>query len=318
MRGLRAHGLPFLEAQRPVVEAGGQAEAVFGERGLAAEVAFVHATDLRHGDVAFVGEDEGVVGEVLEQRRRRLAGAAAGEVARIVFDARAGAGGLHHLDVEGAALFEALGFEQAAAGVELVETAFQLILDAGDGLQQGGARRDVMRVGVDLHELEVLRFLAGEGIELDDALDLVAEKADAPRAILVMGGEQLHRVAPDPEDAAGEIAARALVVEGHEVGDELALVDLLAELHREGHGGVGLDRADAVDAGHGRHDDDVVALDERTGGGVAHPVDLLVDRGLLFDVCVGARHVSFGLVVIVIGDEILDRVLRKKRLKLPI
>ena len=88
VHGLRPHGVPFLEAQRAVVQAGGQAEAVFGQRRLAAEVAAVHAADLRHGDVALVGEDEGVVGQVFEQGRRRLAGLAAGEVARIVLDAR--------------------------------------------------------------------------------------------------------------------------------------------------------------------------------------------------------------------------------------
>ena len=54
------------------------------------------------GDVALVGEDEGVVGQVLEQGRRRLAGLAAGEVARVVLDAVAGARGLDHLEVEGA------------------------------------------------------------------------------------------------------------------------------------------------------------------------------------------------------------------------
>ena len=37
--GLRPHRVPFLEAQRPVVHAGRQAEAVFGERRLAPEVA---------------------------------------------------------------------------------------------------------------------------------------------------------------------------------------------------------------------------------------------------------------------------------------
>ncbi len=121
VHGLRAHRLPFLEAQRAVVHAGGQAEAVFGERRLAAEVAAIHAADLRHGDVALVGEDEGVVGQVLEEGRRRLARPAPGEVARIVLDAGAGAGGLHHLEVEHAALLEPLGLQQPAGVVELGE-----------------------------------------------------------------------------------------------------------------------------------------------------------------------------------------------------
>src|SRR5690606_32532319 len=52
--GLRPQAVPFAEAQRPVVDAGGQAEAVFGQRRLAPEVTAEHAADLRHGDVAFV------------------------------------------------------------------------------------------------------------------------------------------------------------------------------------------------------------------------------------------------------------------------
>ena len=92
----------------------------------------------------------------------------------------------------------------------------------------------------------------------------------------------------------------------------------LADLHREGHGRVGLDRADTVDARHGRDDDDVVALEQRARRGVAHAVDLLVDRAFLLDEGVRARHVGFGLVIVVIGDEILDRVVGEERLELAV
>ena len=86
---LRPHGVPFLEAQRAIVHARGQAEAVLGQRRLAPVVAAEHAADLRHGDVALVGEHQRVVGQVLEQRRRRLAGIAARQIARVVLDAGA-------------------------------------------------------------------------------------------------------------------------------------------------------------------------------------------------------------------------------------
>ncbi len=51
---------------------------------------------------------------------------------------------------------------------------------------------------------------------------------------------------------------------------------------------------------------------------VAHAVDLLVDRGFLLDVGVGARHVGFRLVVVVIGDEIFHRVVGEERLELAV
>src|SRR5690606_36862481 len=65
-------------------------------------------------------------------------------------------------------------------------------------------------------------------------------------------------------------------------------------------------------------DDDVVPLQNRTGGGVAHPVDLLVKRRVLLDVGVGARDVGLGLVVVVVADEILDRIVGEEGLELGI
>jgi hypothetical protein len=59
---LRPHGIPFFEAQRPVVHAGREPETIFGKRGLAPEIAPVHAADLRDGDVRLVGKDERIVG----------------------------------------------------------------------------------------------------------------------------------------------------------------------------------------------------------------------------------------------------------------
>ena len=48
-------------------------------------------------------------------------GLAAGEIARIVLDAGAASGRLHHLEVEMRALLQPLRLEQLAVGVELVE-----------------------------------------------------------------------------------------------------------------------------------------------------------------------------------------------------
>ena len=133
-----------------------------------------------------------------------------------------------------------------------------------------------------------------------------------------MGRKHLDRVAAHAEIAAHEGDVVAPVVQRHEVGEQLVARQPLALLHRERHRRVGLDRADAVDARHGRDDDHVVALEQRARRGVAHAVDLLVHRAFLLDVGVGARHVGFGLVVVVVGDEILDRVVGEEALELAV
>ena len=51
---------------------------------------------------------------------------------------------------------------------------------------------------------------------------------------------------------------------------------------------------------------------------MAHAVDLLVDRGFLLDVGVRARHVRLRLVVVVVGDEVLDGVVGEEVLELAV
>ena len=251
-------------------------------------------------------------GTYSNKSRRRLAGLAAGEIARIVLDAGAGAGRLHHFQIVERALFEPLRFEQAPGGVELIETLLQFELDAGYGLQQRRPRRHVVRVGVDFDEFQLVGFLPGERIEFVDRFHLVAEQRHAPGAVLVVRRKNLDHVAAHAERAAIEIAARALVLQRDQVGEELALVQPLAALDGEGHRRIGLDRADTVDARHRGDDDHVVALQQRARRRVAHAVDLFVDRGILLDIGVGARDVGFRLVVVVVGDEILDGVVGKE------
>ncbi|MEO6091807.1 MAG: DEAD/DEAH box helicase family protein, partial [Novosphingobium sp.] len=72
-------------------------------------------------------------------------------------------------------------------------------------------------------------------------------------------------------------------------GAQLGLIDLVADLEGEGHGRIGLDRADAVDTADRGHHDDVVPLQDRPRRRVAHAVDLLVNRAVLLDVGIRPR-----------------------------
>jgi hypothetical protein len=90
-------------------------------------------------------------------------------------------------------------------------------------------------------------------------------------------------------------------------------LDLLADGQPEGHRRIGLDRPDAIDAGHRGDNDHVVALQQRPCRRVAHAVDLLVDRAFLLDIGVGSRDIGLGLVIIVIGDEIFHRIVGEQR-----
>ena len=66
------------------------------------------------------------------------------------------------------------------------------------------------------------------------------------------------------------------------------------------------------------NDDAVAPLEQRLGGRQPQLVELVVDRRFLLDVNVAGGNVGFGLVIVVIRDEVFDRVVREERLELVI
>ncbi len=168
-----------------------------------------------------------------------------------------------------------------------------------------------MRLRIDRDLVVLADRLAGQRIEGDQLVDLVAEQLDPQRLVFVRGID-LDDVAADAEGAAGEVVVVALVLDFDELAQDLIAIDALAALERQHHAVIRLGRAEAVDARDAGDDDDVAALEQRPRRREAHAVDLVVDGRFLLDVRVGGGNVGFGLVVVVVADEVLDRVLGKE------
>ena len=277
------------------------------ERRLPRQVAFVHAVELRHRHVRLVDHHEVVVGEVVEQRVRRGSRPAAVDMPRIVLDAAAEPDLAHHLQVVGRAHAQPFRLEQLALIVQLGEPLVQLLLDRPQRPLHPVVARHVVRRGEDRGLGELADDLAGQRVELRDALDRVSPPLD-PRADLLVRREDLERVARDAERPARAADLVPLVL------------DVDQPLHRELERDLGsfvgtqdlplvlLGRAQPVDARDARDDQDVAAGQEGGRGRVPEPLDLVVHRRVLLDVRVGGRDVRLRLVVVVVADEVLDRV----------
>ena len=315
---LRRQGFPLLEAQGSVVQRRGQAKAVFHQGFLARAVALVHAADLRHRNMAFVDEQQAVLRQVFEQGRRRFARRSAGQVARIVLDAAAIAQLHHHLDVVVHPLLETLHLHQLVQRLQLRQALVEFDLDLFDGLENGLARRNVMGLGIDGHALDPLHDLAGQRVEMTELLDLVVEQLDADRFPLRVGRMDLDHIAAHAVAAAREVHVVARVLQLRQAAQDLPLIHRVAHHQVQQHLEIGLGVAETVDRRHRGHDDGVAPLEQRLGRRQAHLLDVIVDRGILFDEGVGSRHIGLRLVVVVIGNEVLHRVAREEFLHLPV
>ena len=92
----------------------------------------------------------------------------------------------------------------------------------------------------------------------------------------------------------------------------LALTHAITDAHGQNHLVILVAITDAIDAGNRGDDYAISAFEQTLGGGKPHLLDVLVDCRVFFNEQVARRNVGFRLVVVVIGDKVLDRVLREK------
>ena len=311
---LRRDRQELFERLRAVVQRARQPEPVVHERLLARSVPLVHAADLRHGLVGLVDETHEVLREVVDQAVRPLAGPAPVEDARVVLDPRAEPHLAQHLHVVLGPLTQPVRLQRLAVGLQLRAALVQLAADRRHGRFDRALAHVVVRRRPDRHVLEiVLDQLARERVELRQPLDLIAEHARPVRRRLGVRRPYLQRLSPDPERPAREHRVVARVLDRHQLPEQLIPVDRLPALEDLHVHLVHLRRAQAVDARHRGDHDRVPAREHRRRGRVPEPIDLLVDGRVLLDVQVPAGDVRLGLVVVVVGDEVLDGVVREER-----
>ncbi len=223
---------------------------------LAGGVTLVHATDLRHGHVRLVDDEHEVLGEVVEQGGRGRPGLAAVDVPGVILDARAEPDLAHHLHVVGGAHPQPLRLQQLALLLQPVQLLGELRLNAADGPLHPLRTGHVVRRREDSQVVDLADHLTGERVQEVQRLHLVAEELDPHRELLV-GRDDLDRVAAYPERATGEGQVVAGVLDVDQRAEQQVTLDLTADPDVDRAVQVLLRRAQAVDAGHRGHHDRV-------------------------------------------------------------
>ena len=308
--------LKLLEFQGAVIIGAGQAEAVLHKAVLAGVVAVVHGPHLGQRHMALVHEQQKVVREEVQQGHRRRAGGPVGDDAGVVLNAGAIAQLRHHLHVIFGPLADALRLHQLIVFRKIPDLFLQLLPDLPEGFIHLILGGDIMAGGIDGHVVQNPVHAAGQRVKIADPVDLISEKFHTDGVVLIIGGVNLHRVAPDPEHVALKGDVVALVADLHQTAQQLVPVPLCP--HAEGHHQFRkiVRLAQTVDAGHGGHHDHVPPLQQSAGGGEAQAVDLIVGGGVLGDIGIRMGDIGLGLIVIVIADKVFHRVVGEKLLEL--
>ena len=316
--GLSGELLELREGEGAVVDSGRQAEAILHKGLLTGTVAAIHRAYLGYGDVALVDDQEVVLGEVVEQAEGALTGLAAIEVARVVLDTRAVAELLYHLQVVLHALLNALSLNTSALLLVVGDAVAEVELYLLYRLIGAVASGDKEVGGEYLHALHLLHTLTGCGVDAEDGLHLVAKHHNTIGNIGV-GGHNVDSVAHHTERGGGELLLGAGVERIDQRVDKSLMANTFAALDEYAVGAEIFGVADTVEARHTRHHNHIAATREERGGGAqSQLLDILVDGEVLLDVGVAGGEVGLGLVVVVVGYEVLHRVVGEEGLKLAI
>jgi hypothetical protein len=255
----------------------------------------------------FVHHEQEVRREVVHQRPRGRPGRPLLQVARVVLDPGAVANLADHLQVVLCALLKPLRLQQLVLAAQFRQPLLQLRLDVDLRRLPLVLWGNEVLGGEDLQLLHFAQKLSGKGVDLADALHLVAEEADAVGCLAVRRGD-VESIAADTKRSPLQVKIVPLVVDAHQVSQEAFAPMVLTPGQLDHDLAPFLGITDSVDAGYGGHDDHVPPGEQGGRCGQPQPVDLLVDIGILFDVQIVPGNVGLGLVVVVVGDEVFDRI----------
>ena len=312
---LRNPRLELVKAQRTVVQGRGQTEPVLDQRNFTRAVAFVHAANLRDRHMALIYDAQHVLGEVIDQGERGLAGASPVKMARVVLDTRAEPHGLEHLKVVIGTLLQALRLQQLVLGLELGHALFAFFLDSLECSSDLGLLGHIMRGGPNGHGVVLAQQLSSHLVDLGYELDLVTKELKAQRML------RIRRIDVDDIPSHAKCPTRqvvivAIVLDVNQRMDKVIPLkrNLLVHIGRQAC--IILGAADTINARDARHHDHIAARKQRCRRLVPQHLHFLVDGRVLLDVRIALRHVCLGLIVVVVRDKIDHGVVGEKLLQL--
>ena len=162
------------------------------------------------------------------------------------------------------------------------------------------------------------RDRARQWIEQREGVDRIVEQLHAHRFALGFRREDVDDVAADTVGALCQIELVAGVLHLRQAPQQLALVDSITAHQVQDHRQIGLWIAEAVDRGNRGDNDGVRTLEQRLGCREPHLLDVLVYRGVLLDKGIRGWDVRLRLVVVVVGDEVLHRIMWKELAELAV
>ena len=160
--------------------------------------------------------------------------------------------------------------------------------------------------------------VSGEGVDAFNGVYFGAKEFDADGVFFGIGGKYIEGVSADAKATGCGFVVVTFVLNFDQFLENLVAIDGFALFYEQDHFFIVFGGAESVDTRDGGNDDDVVAVEKGIGGGEAKALNFGVNGSIFFDKGVGLGDIGFGLIVVVVGDEVFDGIVREKSFELGI
>ena len=268
--------------------------------------------------MGLVYDNQVIVPEIIHQTLGRFPGLRAAQMSGIVLYAGAETRLPQHLHIKIGALRDPLSLDQLVLPLEEAYLLLQFDLNVVAGPLNLLCRHHIMGGREDGDMVEHRMHLARQRLHLGDPVNLVPEKFHPDQIVSALGRVDLYHISMHPESPPLQIHIIAVILDVHQFPQHL--VPVLDHTRPQGHDHllVIVRTAQTVDTGHAGHHDHVPAFGQRGCGGQPQFINLIVDGGILGNICVRGWHIGLRLVIVIIGHKILHCIFREKFLELAV
>ena len=169
-----------------------------------------------------------------------------------------------------------------------------------------------MASGINHKTGNFLNDFACQRIKERDGFQLIIKKLKPHGKLCVLSGKHVNGIASDSERTACKIHFATLILHVHQLSNELLTTLEVAGAHDQTHLSVAFRFPNTVNSRDRCHNDGVTSLKNTFCGRQSHLLNMLINCRVFFDKKISARHVRFGLIVVVIRNKVLHCIIGKK------
>ncbi len=172
-----------------------------------------------------------------------------------------------------------------------------------------------MRSREDGDFLQFFQHFSSEAVDFLNHIDFIERTFDTNDRVSIWR-EDFDGISERVEHPLFEFQVRSPILNIGQTTQQLVALNGHAALQVDGERFVALDVSKTVNTGDRCNDEHVTAREQVHGCRMAKLFDLFVDARIFLDVRIGVRYVRLRLVVIVVRDEVADRIIGEELLEL--